>query len=239
MHHCCDIVLNSYNTVPTLQRRVALKSSFRIVPCNITIIPFYSLIIIVTELRNKVKLLFSPWWYISCPLLHHWPCKFWGSHADRKTYQRTQNKWKLGHADTHCNKKRLGTFSRDRWNGGKWLITRTRMSILRDFCFFVRWLQRGDRHTANFGQTVSTKWKELHNGQKTPTFFFVKNEGGANQTDWFVSEEISYLLNCMLSVAPQCHSGISLAGEYYFETTTNNNKKNFFHFWFSPGSHGY
>ena len=239
MHHCCDIVLNSYNTVPTLQRRVALKSSFRIVPCKITIIPFYSLIIIVTELRNEVKLLFSPWWYISCPLLHHWPCKFWRSHTDRKTYQRTQNKWQLSHADTHCNKKRLGTFSRDRWNRGKWLITRTRMSILRDFCFFVRWLQRGDRHTANFGQTVSTKWKELHNGQKTPTFFFVKNEGGANQTDWFVSEEISYLLNCMLSVAPRCHSGISLAGEYYFETTTNNNKKNFFHFWFSPGSQGY
>ena len=25
LQHCCDIVSNSYNTVPTMQRRVALK----------------------------------------------------------------------------------------------------------------------------------------------------------------------------------------------------------------------
>ena len=36
LQYCCDIVLNSHNIVPTLQRSVALKTSLRIVPCNIT-----------------------------------------------------------------------------------------------------------------------------------------------------------------------------------------------------------
>ena len=37
LHHCCDIVSNGCNIVPILQRCVALKSSLRIVPCNITL----------------------------------------------------------------------------------------------------------------------------------------------------------------------------------------------------------
>ena len=36
LQYCCDIVLNSHNIVPTLQRCVALKTSLRIEPCNIT-----------------------------------------------------------------------------------------------------------------------------------------------------------------------------------------------------------
>ena len=34
LQHCCDIVSDGYNIVPTLQRCVALKSSLRIVSCN-------------------------------------------------------------------------------------------------------------------------------------------------------------------------------------------------------------
>ena len=35
--HCCDIASNAFNIVPTLRRCVALKSSLRIVSCNITL----------------------------------------------------------------------------------------------------------------------------------------------------------------------------------------------------------
>ena len=35
--HCCNIVSNGCNIVPTLQHCVMLKSSLRIVPCNITL----------------------------------------------------------------------------------------------------------------------------------------------------------------------------------------------------------
>ena len=37
LHHCCDIVSNGCNIVPTLSALLRYKSSLRIVPCNITL----------------------------------------------------------------------------------------------------------------------------------------------------------------------------------------------------------